>query len=403
MIKTVANLSTAHSRSTDSDVPVTSQRGRLQRKCACGRMAGPKGECDECRKNRPQREAQNSEVGHPTAHGFMESRSGHDFGKVRVHSDLGAAEPTREINAPTYSEGRRGAVETGRFAHGAMPETPTPDTQGTSAKDPDAPTPKTQPTPMANPPAPTGDTGAVPMDNPSTQGPAIAVTNGWADPSGKTDRTTVGIGELSSFVVKDFEGGSWKSDDGKGTTVNSVTFRWTASAAGKNKITYTASDGGISSVTMTTEVPSTLSGKKDSDLTFPGGTQGAGMELTVTISPKTVSFQALELMEGVCDPSLMTGYFSSHTPKKHDAAAGAGNWRQVGPNNDVSDTADSSGWPSPWSTGSYTWSIPVNWRLKGAQTSTAFSANNNQVVSITGADGTTVVSKLGARTDPRKP
>ena len=154
---------------------------------------------------------------------------------------------------------------------------------------------------------------------------------------------------------------------------------------------------------MTTEVPSKLSGKKDSDLTFPEGTQGAGMELTVTVSPTTVSFQALELMEGTCNASAISGYFSSHAPGPHDAAAGAGNWRQVGPDNDVSDTADSSGWPSPWSKGSYTWSIPVSWRLKGAQTSTAFSANNNQVVNITGTDGTTIVTKLGAKTDPRKP
>jgi len=241
------------------------------------------------------------------------------------------------------------------------------------------------------------------MKDTPVPGPAIAVTNGWANPAGKKDRTTVGIGELSSYVVKDFEGGSWKSDDGNGTTVNSVTFRWTASAAGKNKITYTASDGGISSVTMTTEVPSKLAGKKDSDLTFAAGTQGAGMELTVTASPTTVSFQALELMEGTCDASAITGYFSSHAPGSHDAAAGAGKWRQVGPDNDVSDTADSSGHPSPWSKGSYTWSIPVSWRLKGAQTSTAFSANNNQVVSITDTAGTTVVTKLGAKTDPRTP
>ena len=127
------------------------------------------------------------------------------------------------------------------------------------------------------------------------------------------------------------------------------------------------------------------------------------MELTVTVSPTTVSFQALELMEGTCNASAISGYFSSHAPGPHDAAAGAGKWRQVGPDNDVSDTADSSGWPSPWSKGSYTWSIPVSWRLKGAQTSTAFSANNNQVVTITGTDGTTIVTKLGAKTDPRKP
>jgi hypothetical protein len=318
----------------------------------------------------------------------MESRSGHDFGKLRLHSDTRAAESARAVNAIAHPVARNRGIGKGQFPPSTTPETPTVETQATPAEKTESPTAGTEPTPMDNPPA---------------QGPAIAVTNGWANPAGKNDRTTVGIGELSSFVVEDFEGGSWKSDDGQGTTINSVTFRWTASAAGKNKITYTASDGSISSVTMTTEVPSKLSGKKDSDLSFPEGTQGAGMELTVTISPTTVSFQALELMEAECDASAISGYFSSHTPGRHDAKAGAGTWRQVGTDNDVSDTADSSGWPSPWSKGSYTWSIPVSWRLKGATASTAFSANNNQVVKITGTDGTTVVTKLGAKTDPRAP
>ncbi len=256
---------------------------------------------------------------------------------------------------------------------------------------------------MANPQTPTGNTAPTPMQNVPAAGPAITITNGWANPAGKSDRTTVGIGELSSFVVSDVAGGSWKSADGKGTTINSVTFRWTASAAGNNTITYSAADQSTSSVTMATEVPSNLTGKHDSDLTFPAGTQGAGMELTVSISPKTVSFQALELMEATCNASAISGYFSSHAPGPHDAAAGAGKWRQVGPDNDVSDTADSSGWPSPWSKGSYTWAIPTSWRLAGSKTATAFRAPSNQVVSITGPDGTTIVTKLGAKTTPRKP
>jgi hypothetical protein len=237
------------------------------------------------------------------------------------------------------------------------------------------------------------------------QGPAIVVTNGWASPAGDTDRTTVGIGELSSFVVSDVAGGKWKSADGTGTTVNSVTFRWTASAAGTNKITYTAADGTISSVTMTTKAPESLSGKKDNEITiYPAGSQGAGMELTITVLPTTVSFQALEVMEDTCSASAISGYFTKHAPPNHDAKAGAGTWRQVGPNNDVSDTADSSDQPSPWSQGSYTWAIPARWRKTGAQTSgTAFSAKSNEVVTITGTDGTTIVTKLGATSASRKP
>ena len=378
-------LMTSTARPTSS---TPSRSKLLQRKCACGKIAGPEGECDECRKKKPHSKAQSSEIGHSTTQGFMESRAGHDFGKVRVHSDTRAAESARDITPLANIVARDRAVETGQF--GTTPETPTPETP--------------QPTPMEEKPqAPKSDTEPIPMDNPPAQGPAITVTNGWANPAGAQDRTTVGIGELNSFVVSDIAGGSWKSADGKGKTVNSITFQWTASAAGKNIITYTAADKSTSSVTMTTEVPSSLSGKKDSDLTFPGGTQGAGMELTVTVSPTTVSFQALELMEGTCNASAISGYFSSHAPGPHDAKAGAGKWRQVGTDNDVSDTADSSGWPPPWSKGSYTWSIPASWRLKGAKTSTAFSKNNDQVVDITGTDGTTTVSKLGANATPRKP
>ena len=236
-------------------------------------------------------------------------------------------------------------------------------------------------------------------------GPAITVSNGWANPSGAQDRTTVGIGELSSFIVNDVAGGRWTSADGTGTTVNSVTFRWTASAAGTNTITYTAANGTTSSVTMTTKAPEKLSGKKDNDIsTFPAGAQGAGMELTITVLPTTVSFQALEVMEGTCNASAISGYFTTHTPPKHDAAAGAGVWKQVGSNNDVSDTADSSGQPSPWSQGSYTWAIPARWRKAGGQTSgTAFSATSDEVVTITGTDGTTIVKKLGATSAARKP
>jgi hypothetical protein len=320
----------------------------------------------------------------------MKPRFGHDFSKIRVHSDARAAESARDVNARAYTTGRDVPSGVGQFVAGTTPQAPTGDTQ---------------PTPMQNPPAqaPTGDTGPTPVQMSPAKGPAITVTNGWANPAGKTDRTTVGIGELSSFVVSDVEGGSWKSADGTGNTVNSVTFQWTASTAGTNTITYTAADKTTSSVTMTTEVPKTLSGKKDKDLAYPAGTQGAGMELTITVLPTTVSFQALELMEQTCAASAISGYFSSHAPGDHDAAAGAGTWNQVGSANDVSDTAESSGWPSPWSKGSFTWAIPASWRTKGSKTSTAFSATNDQVATIGGTDGTTIVTKLGAKTAPRKP
>ena len=126
-----------------------------------------------------------------------------------------------------------------------------------------------------DPRAPTAETAPTPMDNPQPRVPRSRRPT--AGPIPRVRRIAPrSVSAKAWFVVKDFEGGSLKSDDGNGTTVNSVTFRWTASAAGKNKITYTASDQTTSSVTMTTEVPSTLSGKKDKDLTYSSGTQGAG-------------------------------------------------------------------------------------------------------------------------------
>jgi hypothetical protein len=175
-----------------SSFPTTSQRARLQRKCACGKIAGLEGECDECRKKRLQGKAQNSEVGHSTTRGFMEPRAGHDFSKVRVYSDARTAESARDTNARAHSVARVGVFEAGQFGTG-------PETQP----------PETQPTPVEQPKAPTPDTEPTPLDNPPVQGPAIAVTNGWANPAGKQDRTTVGIGELNSFVVSDVAGGSW--------------------------------------------------------------------------------------------------------------------------------------------------------------------------------------------------
>lgn len=237
----------------------------------------------------------------------------------------------------------------------------------------------------------------------ATPGPDITVTNFWTSPDGKKDRTTVGIGELSSFTVSDVAGGSWKSADNTGTTKNSVTFEWTASTAGTNTITYTAADKTTSSVTMTTVVPDKLSGKKDSDISYPAGVQGAGMKLTVTVLPATVSFSGIELKEGTVKASAISGYFTSHTPPDHDKAHGAERWISVGADNDWSDTADSSKNPRPWSQGSYTWAIPVVWRKKGDKTETAFSATSDEVITITGKDGTTVVTKLGATSASRTP
>lgn len=97
----------------------------LQRKCGCGGSAGVEGECEECKKKEKlQRQADGSgtpslippvvsEVlrsrGQPldsATRGFMESRFGHDFSQVRVHTDARAAESAAKVSALAYTVGR---------------------------------------------------------------------------------------------------------------------------------------------------------------------------------------------------------------------------------------------------------------------------------------------------------
>jgi Domain of unknown function (DUF4157) len=101
-----------------------SQGRLLQRKCACGGTPGVDGECAECRNRRMQRSSANqgehseapsivhevlSSPAEPLDVGtreFMEPRFGHDFSKVRVHSDAKSAESARVLNAQAYTVGQ---------------------------------------------------------------------------------------------------------------------------------------------------------------------------------------------------------------------------------------------------------------------------------------------------------
>jgi Domain of unknown function (DUF4157) len=107
--------------------------GMLQR-CACGRSAGPEGECAECRARRLMRTGDRDEgkatvspitrevlrsPGRPLDPGvrdLMESRFGHDFSRVRVHSDTDAASSAQAINALAYTAGSHIVFGAGRFA-----------------------------------------------------------------------------------------------------------------------------------------------------------------------------------------------------------------------------------------------------------------------------------------------
>ena len=107
------------------------------RRCACGGIADETGECPACRAKRIGLQRQSDAAGRvaapPSVHetlrapgrpldggarAFMESRFGHDFGGVRVHTGSGAAASARAVGAQAYTVGQNGVFGEGRYAPG---------------------------------------------------------------------------------------------------------------------------------------------------------------------------------------------------------------------------------------------------------------------------------------------
>lgn len=115
----------------------------LQRKCACGGNPGMGGECEECRRKKLQRRAvdaphlqplspeRRGETAPPIVNevlnsfgqpldvetrGLLETRFGHDFSRVRVHTDGRAAESARAVNALAYTVGSDIVFDKGQYS-----------------------------------------------------------------------------------------------------------------------------------------------------------------------------------------------------------------------------------------------------------------------------------------------
>jgi hypothetical protein len=122
--------------STKSSAPAFD---KTEGKCACS-PTGNRGPCPACqRKMLARKQADSRADGHEaipplvtdvlqspgealpaSARALMEPRFGHDFGKVRVHTDARAGESATAVNARAYTVGRNIVFGEGQFA----PETP---------------------------------------------------------------------------------------------------------------------------------------------------------------------------------------------------------------------------------------------------------------------------------------
>ncbi len=133
----MAGLSQMKSSIASPKVPDVAISGILQRACACGGNPGPSGECEQCRKKRVgmlQRSATApapSSFAPPVVHDVlqsagqsldlatrasMESRFGHDFSRVQVHTDARAAASAQAVNALAYTVGTNVVFGSGQYA-----------------------------------------------------------------------------------------------------------------------------------------------------------------------------------------------------------------------------------------------------------------------------------------------
>ena len=114
--------------------------GVLQRKCACGSHTVAGGDCESCQKERTSAQMQRAAIGGesvnevpPIVHevlrssgqpldantrSFFEPRFAHDFSRIRVHTDVKAAESAQAVRALAYTVGSNIVFGAGRYQPG---------------------------------------------------------------------------------------------------------------------------------------------------------------------------------------------------------------------------------------------------------------------------------------------
>jgi hypothetical protein len=215
------------------------------------------------------------------------------------------------------------------------------------------------------------------------------------------DRTNLGVGEHVAVFYDVLNAPpvniSWTKTAGSLSTTNGYS---TTLIAPSNAINTT-----VTAHAKTANVPIEFTvlapdGYHHADITstpsYAVGVSAAKMHLNVYLAPTHVSFNAVRILEVGGPASSISGYFLNHTPESHGSAQGANKWYAVGCDNLVLDDFDNAGYgppstPSPWDDGSFTWHIPVIWRVGTGQTN--YLTSWDQVFTIE-PNGTFTVSKF---------
>lgn len=215
------------------------------------------------------------------------------------------------------------------------------------------------------------------------------------DGSPKT-RKKVGVGEVVIFTANGV--GDWAASDGTPDVLSGKDkFEWTAPKRAATVTIEVTNGSEKARKEMEVIEPSYYTAIKESEIAFPAGTQGAGMTLNFSFHPKTVSFGNVQSKEVSGPATNITGYYALHgTPHRHNSGD---TFFDISQDNKwdggARDTASQSGYPSPWSAGTFDWIIPNHFKLKSEAGDGKLYYNSTQSFRMIDATGKTIVSKGG--------
>jgi hypothetical protein len=208
-------------------------------------------------------------------------------------------------------------------------------------------------------------------------------------------RKTVGVNEEVELTTSSVV--TWSSSHGIVVPVTGSTTVWTApESPGTCTVTATPASGGPCAVMFEVRFPSRISMKKMKEDVIPPGVSGAGMLARVSFLPMSVSFSTTEWLEVPGPASGITGYFVAHTGKPYMYHHPNPHFVRIKKDNTFDfDHAAASGWPAPWSAGTFQWVIPNRLKRAGGGSPGQLALDTVQHFEIA-ADGTFIVRKQGA-------
>jgi hypothetical protein len=217
-------------------------------------------------------------------------------------------------------------------------------------------------------------------------------------------RTSIGVGEqvLIEFSPSLPVKATWTTTAGSLSTNYATGTMLTAPSNAAN-VTVTATIRGQSkSITFTVVEPAGIARAQITSTNhYSLGTAGAGMTVKAWVSPTNVSFYRVSIWEIGRVSTNATGYFANTNvwPAEYldHGNYGANSWfPALGVDNSFVDNAYSGSCGSPWSTGSFTWPIPVVWQIGTAipATNRPIAWNQDQEFSVN-SSGTVTVRKFG--------